>query len=343
MASATHLRAQIERTLAHKIPSALTPMPRVVRELIPTGVAAVDQLLHGGFPLGAITEISGAECSGRTSLALSMLACSTHAENVCAWVDVSNSLNPESAAACGVDLSRLLWVRCGAERDVRQQLPNKFALEEKYFAPPPIKKGLHGGGHGPHPRTEARGLSEAISGLFDANSFAPRCAEAQRKPQRVPPNHPQKVQLPITHRTTVTAAAKPWTRIEQALRVTDLLLQAGGFRAIVLDMGGIAPEFSSRVPLATWFRYRAAAERTQTCIVLLTQNSCAKSSVGLLLRLHPATAVQHKPTVFTGMEHRVEVVRQRFGPAESNVIPLRKPVQNAHGALWQSRASWAGQ
>ena len=57
--------------------------------------------------------------------------------------------------------------------------------------------------------------------------------------------------------------SKPWARIEQALRVTDLLLQAGGFSAIVLDMAGIAPEHVSRVPLATWFRYRAAAERTQ--------------------------------------------------------------------------------
>ena len=58
-------------------------------------------------------------------------------------------------------------------------------------------------------------------------------------------------------------SGKPWARIEQALRVTDLLLQAGGFSAIVLDMASIAPEYVSRVPLATWFRYRAAAERTQ--------------------------------------------------------------------------------
>ncbi|MDQ2834513.1 MAG: hypothetical protein M3Y50_12345 [Acidobacteriota bacterium] len=41
--------------------------------------------------------------------------------------------------------------------------------------------------------------------------------------------------------------------------VTDLLLQAGGFSAIVLDLGSIAPEHVSRIPLATWFRYGAAA------------------------------------------------------------------------------------
>ena len=73
-------------------------------------------------------------------------------------------------------------------------------------------------------------------------------------------------------------AAKPWLRIEQALRVTDLLLQAGGFSAIVLDMASIAPEYVTRVPLATWFRYRAAAERTQASVLLLTQHACATSS-----------------------------------------------------------------
>src|SRR5579863_10416038 len=67
----------------------------------------------------------------------------------------------------------------------------------------------------------------------------------------------------------------------------DLLLQAGGFSAIVLDMAGIAPEHAARVPLATWFRYRAAVERTRASLLLLTQHSCAKSSAELLLRFGP--------------------------------------------------------
>jgi hypothetical protein len=75
--------------------------------------------------------------------------------------------------------------------------------------------------------------------------------------------------------------AKPWARIAQALRAADLLLQAGGVSAIVLDMAGIAPEHAARVPLATWFRYRAALERTRTSLLLLTQHSCAKSSAEL--------------------------------------------------------------
>lgn len=70
---------------------------------------------------------------------------------------------------------------------------------------------------------------------------------------------PQRTLLPQKDRGQVSPG-KSWSRLDQALRVTDLLLQGGGFSAIVLDMGNIAPEYASRVPLATWFRYQAVAE-----------------------------------------------------------------------------------
>src|SRR5215475_1832994 len=113
MSVAASLRVQIESALAHRIPGALTPTPRIIREFLPTGIRNVDELLHGGFPASAITEVIGSESSGRTSLVLSFVAGLTQAEKVCAWVDVSNTLHPESAAASGVDLQKLLWVRCG--------------------------------------------------------------------------------------------------------------------------------------------------------------------------------------------------------------------------------------
>jgi len=121
-----------------------------------------------------------------------------------------------------------------------------------------------------------------------------------------------------------------------------LLLQSGGFRAIVLDLGSIAPEYSSRVPLATWFRYRAAAERSQASILLLTQHACAKSSAGLVLRLRPGNVLGEETTVFTGVEYCVEVSRERFKADSTNVIPMRKPPQSAGTASWHSRTTWAG-
>ena len=90
MPSAAILRRQIEANLANRIPSALTPAPRTIRPVAATGIQAVDDLLEGGLPLGAITEIVGPECSGRTSLAVSFLAQMTQAEKVCAWIDVAD-------------------------------------------------------------------------------------------------------------------------------------------------------------------------------------------------------------------------------------------------------------
>jgi recombination protein RecA len=344
MSSPSAVRLQLESALAHRIPSALTPAQWVLRAVAEIGIPAVDDLLHGGLPVGAITEVVGAECSGRTSLALSFVARMTQAGKVCAWVDVSNALQPESAAAAGVDLSRLLWVRCGVASVPQpyEAYKSGFTLPKTYLAPSPIKKGLHGGGFGPHPRTESKGLSEAIRGFLKPEAIAPRCAEPQRRMKaEEQPFEPTSPPVAIAIGRPVFAG-KPWSRMEQALRVTDLLLQAGGFGSIVLDMGSIAPEFALRVPLATWFRYRAAAERSQVSILLLTQHSCAKSSAGLVLRLQASDALEDEATVFSSMSYRVEAMRTRFGATPSNVIPLRKPPQSETGARWKSRMAWAG-
>jgi recombination protein RecA len=349
MQTAAAIRLQIETALAHRIPYSLSPAPRTIRPLTPTGICTVDELLQGGLPVGAITELVGSECSGRTSFALSFTAQITQAGKVCAWIDVSNALSPESASAIGIDLNRLLWVRCGVTNPITPPSSQiSFSLPPKYLIAPPGKKGLHDGGFGPHPRGEIKGLSTAVSGLLRPEAIAPRCAEPQRRPnvekEIFEPNPPQSIsstKKTLTPRKSWSKPLfKPWSKIDQALRVTDLLLQAGGFSVIVLDLGSIAPEFASRIPLATWFRYRAAAERSQATILLLTQHACAKSSAGLVLRLQPAIALHDEPTVFTGIEHRVEVARERF--TLTNVIPMRK-LQSDRRASWHSRTAWAGQ
>ncbi len=82
-------------------------MPRVIRPVAQTGVSEVDELLEGGLPVGAIAEVVELESSGRTGIALSFVNELTHVGKVCAWVDVSGALCPESAAATGVDLAYL--------------------------------------------------------------------------------------------------------------------------------------------------------------------------------------------------------------------------------------------
>ena len=85
--------------------------PTVPPSRCPTGLPDIDRLLEGGFPRGRLSEIAGSVCCGRTSLALALLARTTAAGEVVALVDGADAFDPPSAAAAGVDLSHLLWVR----------------------------------------------------------------------------------------------------------------------------------------------------------------------------------------------------------------------------------------
>jgi recombination protein RecA len=339
MPSALHLRAQIEAHLADRIPSALTPQPRVSYQVAPTGIPEIDSLLHGGLPVGAISEIVGPECSGRTSLALAFVASMTQAGKVCAWVDVSDTLHPESAAAIGIDLSRLLWVRCGVS-PTAEPLPDfsvrGLRVTEKT---PKTKTELPQAGGG-HPRMEAKGLSAAVSDLLGSAVTAPRCAEPLHKPRPEPKRQGRQLTPFPTAAIKPAPRRKSWSRLEQGLRVTDLLLQTGGFTCIVMDMGSLNAEYASRVPLATWFRFRAAAERLQSNVLLLTQFACSKNSAGVVLRLDPGSMFSDDSSIFSGLEHRADLARQRF--PQDNVFPLRKQPQSVQTAQWQARTVWAG-
>jgi hypothetical protein len=235
MPPAALLRLRIELALEHCFPAALSPAPRLV-ETAPTGIAEVDDLLDGGIPVGAITEIAGPDSSGRTSLVLAFLARCTRDGRPCAWIDTEDALDPESAAANRVVLRQLLWVRC---------------------------------------------------------------------------------------RSSATVKDKPWPRLEQAIRATDLLLQAGGFAAIVLDLAGTAPEHARRIPLATWFRFRQAAARTRSSLVVLGRAACAQSSAATVLDCGPLTARGHGNTVLDGFTYSVSRPSRRFGTTAA--VPARVP------------------
>jgi len=346
MASAPQLRRQIEAALAHRIPSALTPAPRIVHPTAPTGIPALDEALGGGLPLGAISELAGPECSGRTSIALSFLAGLTCAGQVCAWVDVSDMLHPESAAATGVDLARLLWIRCGPAAE-QLTLPGFGDQgQRKVLENSPATDQIQGK------------VSVAVTNSDVVQNFAPRCAEPQRTIRKksreaVPPA----IWVPHPARgwqggDVDFRPQKPWTRLDQALRATDLLLQAGGFAAIVLDMGSVAPEFAFRIPLATWFRYRAAAERSQASVLLITQQACTKSSAGVVLHCEP-DCEPDSTTVLTGAASLVTITRERFAPVAACT---RKPPRNTLGRAnsedpscggfqrpirWRTQTPWA--
>jgi hypothetical protein len=341
MPSASTIRIQVESALAHKIPSALTPPVRMVRPVMQTGIGPLDELVQGGFPVGAMTELVGEACSGRMSLALSFLSRVTAAEKVCAWIDASNTFNPTAAAAAGVDLRRLLWVRCGASETISEQETRKFSLPSSCFVPKPVTKGLHGGGHGTHPRDEVKGLSAAVGKFLNDETIKARCAEPISKPRPMQTSFESSLK-PSSAKVRTPKRGRSYDAVEQALRSADLLIQTGGFSAIILDFGEMAGEVVSRIDLSTWHRYRVAAEQTQASIILLSQYACAKSSSELQLRLSSLEDTCEERTVFTGLRAHVEVLRQRFTQTPTNVIAMRKPPQSEREARWSLRASWVG-
>jgi recombination protein RecA len=258
MPSSAALRLQIERSLQHRYPAALTPAARTIRDIASTGVLEIDDLLSGGLPVGAISELTGPISSGRTSMALAFLARRTADGSVCAWIDTHDAFDPESAAANGVCLNQFLWVRC---RNARA---------------------------------------------------TPRTVYSRKHPAE---------------------NDKPWTRLDQALRATDLLLQAGGFAAIVLDLADVAIEHAHRIPLATWFRFRQAADRTRCTLLVLGRAPYAQSSAAVVLECSPMGAETAGGTVLRGFTYTVQHGRERFSPVTSIA---RKPP----ASTWSAHAQW---
>ena len=107
----------------------LTPASRLeirpAPEMASIGIPDIDALT-GGLPRGCLTEICGPASSGRTTVLLAALAAATRRGEYCALLDASDSLDPHSAEAAGVDLDRLLWVRCGGIRRRRKIRPPPF-------------------------------------------------------------------------------------------------------------------------------------------------------------------------------------------------------------------------
>jgi hypothetical protein len=180
------LRLDVELSLAGRVVSPFGYRDRKSVETVLTGIPEIDALA-GGFPRGALTEICGPPCSGRTTVLLSALASRTAETEVCALIDARDSFDPRSAEAAGVELQQLLWVRCRS--------------------------------------------------------------------------------------------------LDQSLRAADLVIQGGGFGFIALDLSDVAPETVRHVPLNAWFRFRRAVEDTSTVLLVLEQESNAKTCASLVLRM----------------------------------------------------------
>jgi hypothetical protein len=236
------LRSQIEADLRGRVASPFAYRDRNAFELVSTGIAGMDALVSG-LPRGAMTEICGAACSGRTSLLLSALASRTADGEVCALVDARDSFDPLTGNAAGIALGKLLWVRC--------------------------------------------------------------------------------------------------QNIEQALRATDLLIQAGGFGMVAVDLSDVPTKTVRQVPLNAWFRFRRAVEDTPTILLLLEQEAHAKTCASLVVRLEAGEALWTEAAVscypfaklLRGFSVSGDVVRSRIQMPAQRVVNIRVGAQPKMAAL----------
>jgi recombination protein RecA len=217
---------------------------RPTPEMISSGIREIDELT-GGLPRGGLSEICGPASSGRTSVLLSILAAATRRQEACALVDTTDALDAVSAAATGVELERLLWIRC-ADVSLRR------SMEDGRLA-----------------RPAGRGRPASI----DARS------------------------------------ARSDARLEQALRVTDLLLQSGGFGLVAIDLGDVPDSAARRIPLASWFRFQRAVEPTATVLLVVAQEPCAQTCASLLIRLGTPSAFSDQLSA-----------KEKSGPAHARLL-----------------------
>jgi hypothetical protein len=227
----TLLRARrLDRTLTTALPA---PNPADEYAIGPTGVDALDQRLGGGLPRGHLSELIGSRTSGRLSVLLAMLAAATQRGELVAVVDALDMLDVASAAAAGVVLDRLLWIRGHVV----------------------INPGL----------------------CRDLNQRA----------------------------------------MEQAIRALSLVLQAGNFGLVALDLAEAPVDAVRRLPFTTWLRLQRMTEGSQTIAVLVGSAPMARSSAGLTIKLDAGGAgAAVNAAVSTGVFGRAAHQRRspgRFG------------------------------
>jgi recombination protein RecA len=362
------LRQEIESRLASRIPAALSPQAVQAPRLLPLGNEEVNQLLGGGLPIGGICEFTGPATAGRTSLALSFLG-EASVDSACAYIDVSDSLDARSAAAAGVRLDNLLWVRFtgSPEPTQKQSTPRSNPVAKANASE--RQHGSTQNRYGPHPRTETKGMDRALEKMLVQKAesrlkkmegtpgfpnqrlslavaseeqvayehFNARRADEsdplRQIDRRAAANARERANTPSVIPNSLRREEKPWGKLDKALRTADQILQAGGFRVIVLDLASVSPEQALRIPSATWYRFSRAAQESDAILLLLTQEPCARSSAKCVLDCSPRLAPHVSSHVFGSMTHAAEVIRQRVANPYGKKAPGR-------AVEWSSTAPW---
>ena len=249
------LRARkLDRTLTTTLPSWEWTDPS---SLLPTDIPLVDACLRGGLPRGQLSELTGACSSGRMTLLLQLMAAATRRGEIAALVDTLDCFDVASAAAAGVDLDRLLWIR-GSDSGL----------------------GTRDSGT-QHTRTQNVRSRNMESRIPDRESRIPSSVDRA---------------------------------IDRALKALNLVLQAGGFGIVAIDLADVPAVTLRQIPFTTWPRVQRVIEGSDTACVLVTPEALARSAGGLTLSLTSRSTwagMSDRSHVLQGIDLRVRVVSPR--------------------------------
>jgi hypothetical protein len=127
--------------------------------------------------------------------------------------------------------------------------------------------------------------------------------------------------------------------VEQAIKALTLVLQAGNFGLVVLDMAEAPSEAHRRLPFTTWLRLQRLIEGSQTACVLVGSEPMGRSSAGLTVRLErlrppsspsgpssPSSPSRlsrpSSPGLFMGLDLEFRVIRARARMHEDTGVPF---------------------
>ncbi len=281
---------------------------RPAPEMVSSGIPQLD-LLTGGLARGCLTEICGAASSGRTSVLLFALARATQRGEVCALVDASDAFDPASAAAAGMEMSRLLWVRCGekypsrknratackagcAKTDTYQKMPSSESYQGMPSGIPQAAEKRFG-----FSRWESQlgQMLKVTDLLLQSNGFGMIALDLGDVPE------PSARRIPLAS----------WFRFRRAIEHTPTAL-------LVLEQQPIAGSCSSVLVKVSGVRCQVSGARSQVSGSPLMHSKLPHSEL------------------FDQFEITAELLRSRL---ERKLE--RKPVQSTT-ASFKSRAVWAG-
>jgi hypothetical protein len=106
--------------------------------------------------------------------------------------------------------------------------------------------------------------------------------------------------------------------LDRGVKALNIVLQAGGFGLVVLDLGEVAPQAIKRLPYTTWLRLQRVIEGSDTACVLVGSEPIARSSGGATVLLAPGPGLPAEASFITA-----RVVRSRAIESDHHVrVPL---------------------